>query len=49
MHFMPYLPWVSTFYYKRERGDYVIDLVIHAMVEAGFRMDIAMPEAVLDE
>jgi hypothetical protein len=49
MHFMPYLPWVSTFYYKRERGDYVIDLIIHAMVEAGFRMDIPMPEAVLDE
>jgi hypothetical protein len=43
MHFMPYLPWVSTYYYKRVEGDAVIDLISHAMLEASFRMGVKMP------
>lgn len=43
MHFMPYLPWVSTFYYKREESDSVIDIIVHAMLESSFQMHLPMP------
>jgi hypothetical protein len=47
MHFMPYLPWVSTYYYKRGEGDSIVDLVVHAMLQSSFEMGVPMPASAL--
>jgi hypothetical protein len=43
MHFMPYLPWTSVFYYKRGHGQ-LTDLILHAVVESSFKLNVSMPE-----
>ena len=40
---MPYLPWVSTHYYKRKERDSLVELVVHAMLQSSFEMGLPMP------
>ena len=48
MYFMPYLPWVSTYYYKRGEKDSIVELIVYAMLQSGCEMGLPMQQARLE-